>query len=485
MRQSLHRPEPEGVPSRSASTQHSKASAQPVLPLNPPSFCGLSHELTGRGAPTLIQTKLSVGTPTDHAEQEAEQAASTVMRQIQGSSEAIPLNSVTPAPITNQSSQVATPAIEQAIEQVRGQGQSLPDSIRQPMEQAFGTDFNSVRVHTDAHSHRLNQALRSQAFTTRHDIFFRQGKYSPKQYEGQKLLAHELAHVTQQNGDTIHRLVLKDTDFNERPSQPYRREDREIPDIKIDHTLHHVVPWNQLSLFVRTAYKSGHQDELIVILGDAVATMMKNSPEFPDADGGGAVKKQGKFTQTDLVDYLHTDPSPEQDSYNSEMVEAIAASFAWMPGNLFHGPSTTIRTDDPGESFEENSQSVIGEGLYASLKRANTLISQYAASPTQLLARQIVASLLIAALIPQPIPYNAEKWEKIDIKGGEMYRLKGALITPEENKKIKQREDKLAQELKKKEEEEKQKAQAFEDYKNRKKEESDDDEGGLSFFDNE
>ena len=33
------------------------------------------------------------------------------------------------------------------------------------------------------------------------DIFFRQGAYDPSSKQGQQLLAHELTHVVQQNGD--------------------------------------------------------------------------------------------------------------------------------------------------------------------------------------------------------------------------------------------------------------------------------------------
>jgi hypothetical protein len=93
----------------------------------------------------------------------------------------------------------ATPDLEASIQQARGSGQPLADSVRKPMEQAFGADFSGVNVHTDTQSHQLNQSIQAKAFTTGKDIFFRQGEYDPGSWGGQELIAHELTHVVQQN----------------------------------------------------------------------------------------------------------------------------------------------------------------------------------------------------------------------------------------------------------------------------------------------
>ena len=93
----------------------------------------------------------------------------------------------------------ATPDLEASIQQARGSGQPLADSVREPMEQAFGADFSGVKVHTDTQSDQLNQSIQAKAFTTGKDIFFRQGEYDPGSRGGQELIAHELTHVVQQN----------------------------------------------------------------------------------------------------------------------------------------------------------------------------------------------------------------------------------------------------------------------------------------------
>jgi hypothetical protein len=99
----------------------------------------------------------------------------------------------------------ASPDVEQAIQQARGGGQALDSGVRAQMEPAFGADFGGVRVHTDVRADALNRSLNARAFTTDQDIFFRQGAYSPGSSSGRKLVAHELTHVVQQNGDQVRR----------------------------------------------------------------------------------------------------------------------------------------------------------------------------------------------------------------------------------------------------------------------------------------
>lgn len=95
------------------------------------------------------------------------------------------------------------PTIESSIQRARGNGQALGEGVRAPLESAFGADFSLVNIHTSHEADALNQSLQARAFTTGQDIFFRQGEYNPGTAAGQELLAHELTHVVQQNGDTV------------------------------------------------------------------------------------------------------------------------------------------------------------------------------------------------------------------------------------------------------------------------------------------
>ena len=90
--------------------------------------------------------------------------------------------------------------IARAIDEQRGRGRELDADARSGLENAMGEDFSDVRIHDDAESHELSKAVSAEAFTTGSDVFFQSGKYEPASSEGQKLLAHELTHVTQQRG---------------------------------------------------------------------------------------------------------------------------------------------------------------------------------------------------------------------------------------------------------------------------------------------
>jgi hypothetical protein len=163
-----------------------------------------------------IQAKLTIGEPGDKYEEEADTVAAQVVSQINTpqpqetpASETVqPYQDIQPkiSPkfmVQRQSAEggiSASPEIESSIEGARGSGQPLADSIREPMEGAFGADFGGVKVHTDATSDQLNQSIQAKAFTTGEDIFFRSGTYDPGSQGGQELIAHELTHVVQQTG---------------------------------------------------------------------------------------------------------------------------------------------------------------------------------------------------------------------------------------------------------------------------------------------
>jgi len=78
-------------------------------------------------------------------------------------------------------------------------GQPLDPETREEMEAKFGANFGEVRVHNNhtAAERTLNAGAR--AITTGHNIAFGPGFYDPTGGAGKRLLAHELAHVIQQN----------------------------------------------------------------------------------------------------------------------------------------------------------------------------------------------------------------------------------------------------------------------------------------------
>jgi hypothetical protein len=85
-----------------------------------------------------------------------------------------------------------------------GGGAALPAATRAAMERAFSADFSVVRVHTGPESDRVASGLGASALTAGQDIVFRAGAFWPHTPGGDRLLAHELAHVVQQAGGLPH-----------------------------------------------------------------------------------------------------------------------------------------------------------------------------------------------------------------------------------------------------------------------------------------
>ena len=79
-------------------------------------------------------------------------------------------------------------------------GQPLDRGARAHFESAFGQDFSQVRVHQDAATQQRLHEVHAHALTEGHRIGFAPGAYRPDTPNGQRRLAHELAHVVQQRG---------------------------------------------------------------------------------------------------------------------------------------------------------------------------------------------------------------------------------------------------------------------------------------------
>ncbi|GAA0560438.1 eCIS core domain-containing protein [Chitinophaga japonensis] len=168
---------------------------------------GSPHGVFFPPAPQRVQTKLTVNEPGDIYEQEADAVADKVMtmpegaavqrkcaaceqeEQLQRKEEGPPLNDEVTASLNSS----------------KGGGQLMQHETRDWMENRFGTDFSSVRIHTDSRAVQLSRDLNAHAFTHGTDIYFNQGQYSPGSSEGRRLLAHELTHVVQQRGDELGR----------------------------------------------------------------------------------------------------------------------------------------------------------------------------------------------------------------------------------------------------------------------------------------
>jgi hypothetical protein len=79
-----------------------------------------------------------------------------------------------------------------------GGGSPLPTAARAYFEPRFGRDLSDVRIHTHGRAETAARAIDAKAYTLGADIAFARGAFAPGTREGDRLIAHELAHVVQQ-----------------------------------------------------------------------------------------------------------------------------------------------------------------------------------------------------------------------------------------------------------------------------------------------
>jgi hypothetical protein len=89
--------------------------------------------------------------------------------------------------------------VQSRIDSTRGGGRDLDSGVAERLSGSLG-DLGDVRVHTDETADQLNRSVSARAFATGSDVYFAKGEYNPGSAAGDKLIAHELAHVVQQRG---------------------------------------------------------------------------------------------------------------------------------------------------------------------------------------------------------------------------------------------------------------------------------------------
>ena len=183
----------------------------------------------------FFQPKLTINSPGDKYEQEADAMADMVMRMPTTESftaqktkfSALPKN-YQQKPITSSLLQRKCTECAQEEEDLQRKeidhgdsggkiapssvgkflasagGHAMDNDTQQFMESRFGQDFSSVRIHSDSKATQSAAALQARAYTSGKDIVFGAGEYQPGSDQGKRLLAHELTHVLQQKNSLKH-----------------------------------------------------------------------------------------------------------------------------------------------------------------------------------------------------------------------------------------------------------------------------------------
>ena len=165
-----------------------------------------------------LQAKLMVGATDDPLEHEADRVAEHAMR-VPDSDLAVTSPAVTSSPelvsrdclareveahavrakpvsMASVPTTEAPPIVHDALSR---SGQPLDATTRGFFEPRFGRSLVGVRVHTDWLAARSAEAVGARAYTVGRDIVFGEGFHAPGNATGRQLMAHEIAHVLQQN----------------------------------------------------------------------------------------------------------------------------------------------------------------------------------------------------------------------------------------------------------------------------------------------
>lgn len=156
---------------------------------------------------TTSSSNLTINTPGDQYEQEADNLANRVA----GTQPLTPAKSVIAGRVPSlqaKGNATAPPAgFDSKLNATKGAGTPLPNSFKTEVEGHTGKDLSGVRVHTDSNAANMAKDVSAKAFTHGSDIYGPAKNLDPGQSEGKHTLAHEVGHTMQQNGAGIKREV--------------------------------------------------------------------------------------------------------------------------------------------------------------------------------------------------------------------------------------------------------------------------------------
>ena len=164
----------------------------------------------------FFQPKLSINAPNDIYEQEADAVAEKVVqsKSIQQSDtffKPVSISSIQrkcahceeeeklQRKEVNQNKTETSNELEHYVGGLNNSGNALPSDSKTFFESRMGYDFSNVKIHTDSVAAKSAQSINAHAYTTGNNIVFNQNQFQPGTTNGDKLIAHELTHVVQQN----------------------------------------------------------------------------------------------------------------------------------------------------------------------------------------------------------------------------------------------------------------------------------------------
>ncbi len=173
----------------------------------------------GPAAPVPLTRPVVVGSAHDPAEAEADRMADTALRRLGRTSGEPPESEpgagdghvhrraagAAPGAKVGLAGGALDGATSAAINAETGRGAPMAPPVLNRLQTAFGRNLQQVRIHSDDNAAALAGAVSAHAFTHGNDIFFARGAYDPTAPHGERVLAHEVAHVIQGGPPAAHR----------------------------------------------------------------------------------------------------------------------------------------------------------------------------------------------------------------------------------------------------------------------------------------
>ena len=175
---------------------------------------------------------------------------------------------------------------------------------------------------------------------------------------------------------------------------------------------HHIIPLQELIKF----WNKVLEKKLTCYLAELFKAMKKISPNVYPVGAKDLNKLLGLLCEP----YLQKNPIDQATEKNE--LNDLCQLFQWLPGNLFIGPrhydekhKEYVRTDDPGNKFEENAKYILiyqKVRIFNSLKKCYDEIKTFNTNPKRQTKQnvQAIALYLADAATRAPEPLNARHW---------------------------------------------------------------------------
>lgn len=276
----------------------------------PPCACGGSCPRCAASRRAVDTRRLS--RPGDVLEREADAAAARVVGGGHG-----PVGLTALAGAARRGPAAAAPPTP-SRDGPRGGGRPLDAGTRAFMESRFSSDFGQVRIHDGPAAARSAAAMGARAYTLGNDLVFGAGHYAPATTAGQRLLAHELAHVLQHARGAVPpqagilrapTISVMDENFIGPPSASQRRAAKSCP---IDCCSHNLGTLHTMPLFFHESRGA------IVPEGSARATGIGAELHFiagPDQPAAGDLCHCDAFQMIQILTTTHPGTGHTASSY--------------------------------------------------------------------------------------------------------------------------------------------------------------------------